>query len=154
MGSSPALSTIYMRIELQTPYSADYTAGYVNKGSEWRRMLVLVDLNGRLHCTAYARYLVSVREGRYLAADEEVDHINNDKKDDSLENLQILSKAENLRKQRILHAKTLKHGTYAKYKTGGCRCRLCIQAARDIRNQSYRRCRDRRLLESAMRDCK
>jgi hypothetical protein len=40
--------------------------------------------------------------GRKLLPDEHVDHINNDKTDDRIENYQILSPADNLRKSLFL----------------------------------------------------
>lgn len=46
----------------------------------------------------YARYLMCVKENRWLKPNEHVDHINNDKKDDRIENLQILSPKDNIRK--------------------------------------------------------
>jgi hypothetical protein len=48
--------------------------------------------------TAYARYLMEVHLGRKLSKDETVDHINNNKTDDRIENFQILSVRENIRK--------------------------------------------------------
>ena len=44
---------------------------------------------------SYARYLMSVKEGRILEDYEEVDHIDNDKSNDNIDNLQILSLDEN-----------------------------------------------------------
>jgi hypothetical protein len=46
--------------------------------------------------TQYARYLLGVSLGRFLTEEETVDHIDNNKTNDSLDNLQILSKAENI----------------------------------------------------------
>lgn len=45
--------------------------------------------------TAYARYLMSTMLGRFLGETEHVDHINNDRSDDSISNLQILTFKEN-----------------------------------------------------------
>ena len=42
-----------------------------------------------------ARYLLSLKEGRWLGKDEEADHINGDPSDDRIENLRILSPEEN-----------------------------------------------------------
>lgn len=47
---------------------------------------------------SYARYLMSVHLGRKLKKIETVDHINGDKLNDSLENLQILSNEDNIKK--------------------------------------------------------
>lgn len=42
---------------------------------------------------------MSVKEGRILSPEEQVDHIDNDKLNDSIENLQILSAKENRDKE-------------------------------------------------------
>ena len=47
---------------------------------------------------SYARYLVCIREERWLDAEEEVDHIDDNKLNDDIDNLQLLSKPENIRK--------------------------------------------------------
>lgn len=48
----------------------------------------------------YARYLVCVKEGRMLCpVQEHVDHVNETKADDRLDNLQILTPQENTRKR-------------------------------------------------------
>lgn len=47
----------------------------------------------------YSKFLMSCHVNRLLRRDEEVDHINHDKSDDRIENLQILTKHENLQKQ-------------------------------------------------------
>lgn len=88
------------KIELNTPYSNDYKAGYLNINKERRRVLALIDNNGNHTSTSYARYLMSCHIGRYLEKDEHVDHIDNDKMNDVLENYQILSRIENNRKNR------------------------------------------------------
>ena len=54
---------------------------------------------------SYARYIYSVnlweREHRFLSDDLEVDHINDDRTDDRIENLQLLTKEENARKEAL-----------------------------------------------------
>jgi hypothetical protein len=52
--------------------------------------------------TSYARYLMSVHLKRKLDKNEHVDHINNDKLDDRIENLQLLSPGNNTRKANML----------------------------------------------------
>ena len=49
----------------------------------------------------YARYLVSVKLGRELTEYEEVDHIDNDKTNDDISNLQILTPHDNRSKGRL-----------------------------------------------------
>lgn len=136
-----------MRIDLNAPYANDYKAGYLINGTEKRKMILLVSRDGRKHCTSFARYLMSTKLGRYLDKDEEVDHINNDKSDDRISNLQILTKRENIQKEKDRHLSTLEHGTYSMYHTGKCRCSLCVAAGRDMRNSWYKKHREEVLLK-------
>lgn len=45
-----------------------------------------------------ARYLLEVKLGRVFSADEEVDHIDGDKTNDSISNLQVISRSEHVAK--------------------------------------------------------
>lgn len=81
------------------PYSEYKVYGpYIHK-KEGRRYVHLVSPNGRT-TTSYARYLMATRLGRLLGEKEQVDHIDNNKMNDSYENLQILTQKENLDKSR------------------------------------------------------
>lgn len=46
----------------------------------------------------YARYLMCLKEGRWLEEHEHVDHVDDNKHNDVIENLQILTLAENNKK--------------------------------------------------------
>ena len=96
------------RIRAEYPYSDYYL--YIVKHTKYNRNyanLIPVDSNSNLkrHTISYARYLMSVKEGRILRNDEHVDHIDNDKTNDDINNLQIMSLAENNRKEAIRHGK-------------------------------------------------
>lgn len=73
--------------------------GYLIVNNQNRRMVIL-----RNSCTkdmttiSYARYLICVKEKRMLSKEEQVDHIDEDKTNDSVNNLQILSVGDNIRK--------------------------------------------------------
>ena len=54
---------------------------------------------------SYARYLVSVKEKRILSKTEHVDHKDNDKTNDDIDNLQILTLSENNKKEAKRHGK-------------------------------------------------
>lgn len=86
------------KFDLEYPYTTRWNVGYIVTNGENRKNVCLVGDNGR-STTSYARYLVSVSQGRFLEDWEHVDHINHDKTDDRLENLQILTLAENNRKE-------------------------------------------------------
>jgi plasmid replication initiation protein len=62
-----------------------------------RKMACLVSKENRT-TISYARYLMSVHLGRKLTKIETVDHIDGDTLNDSLENLQILSNEDNIKK--------------------------------------------------------
>lgn len=84
------------------PYNNFYIYIVFHK-KEGRRFAVLypADKSSGLKRTtiSYARYLMSVKEGRVLEEYEEVDHIDNDKTNDEISNLQILTRSENVRKE-------------------------------------------------------
>ncbi len=83
------------KIKLQYPYNEQYTCGYLNINKEPRRILSLIRKDGTRTSTAYARYLMSCHLKRYLTKDECVDHVDNNKLNDVIENLQILTIKEN-----------------------------------------------------------
>jgi predicted RNA-binding Zn-ribbon protein involved in translation (DUF1610 family) len=59
-----------------------------------RRIVILAYDDGTRKTTAYARWLMEQHLGRTLDEDEEVDHIDEDKLNDTLSNLQVLPKAD------------------------------------------------------------
>jgi hypothetical protein len=64
-----------------------------------RKHVVIYDFEKEIRITeSYPKYLMETYLGRKLNNDETVDHINNDFTDDRIENLQILSRADNIRK--------------------------------------------------------
>lgn len=87
-----------MKIDLLPPYSTIWVKGYLVVNPENRRNVILYNCSDIRSTVSYARYLMSVHLGRFLTDEEQVDHINNDKTDDRIENLQILSRLENMRK--------------------------------------------------------
>lgn len=84
-----------MKIELEHPYKSDWRFGYLVTNKENRATLILYNSKLSRSSTQYARYLLSVHLGRYLLATEQVDHIDGDKTNNRLSNLQLLSALEN-----------------------------------------------------------
>ena len=84
-----------MKIQLEYPFN-DY-AGYLVINPEGRKNICLIPLDKTKKRTtiSYARYLVSVNEKRILSKKEQVDHIDGNKTNDVISNLQILSAKEN-----------------------------------------------------------
>jgi predicted RNA-binding Zn-ribbon protein involved in translation (DUF1610 family) len=50
---------------------------------------------------------MSIKLGRMLMPHEEVDHIDGDKTNDALENLEVVSREENLRRQKLNYKKQM-----------------------------------------------
>lgn len=69
--------------------------------NDGRKHVVIVHEDGRKQTKSYPRLLMEQHLGRELTKDETVDHINNDFTDDRIENLQILSLADNASKAMI-----------------------------------------------------
>lgn len=92
------------RQQAEFPFQ-DYWLYIVFHRKENRRMANLIrkDKSGRT-TISYARYLMSVNQKRLLTCYEEVDHIDNDKTNDNLSNLQILSPEDNLKKQNLINS--------------------------------------------------
>lgn len=55
----------------------------------------------------YSKFLMSVKMGRLLDRDEEVDHVNGNKADDALDNLEVVTRAENRRRQNKMRHRTM-----------------------------------------------
>ena len=88
------------RVQAEFPYQ-DYWLYIVFHKKENRRMANLILKNDtKVRTTiSYARYLMTVNLKRLLTEDEEVDHVDNDCTNDIIDNLQILSKEGNRKKQ-------------------------------------------------------
>lgn len=88
-----------IRIELESPFSLVYKLGYLQLHPSGRKYVYLVSKTDKRTLMSYARYLMSVKLNAFLDWRLHVDHINDDKTDDRIENLQILTHAENVKKE-------------------------------------------------------
>jgi hypothetical protein len=66
-----------------------------------RRMAVVIFPDGSRTTFSYAKYLMSVCLGRILSREEEVDHVDGDRLNDSLDNLQVLTRGQNRAKRAV-----------------------------------------------------
>ena len=107
-----------MKIKLEYPFTEDFKAGYLNMNKEPRRVVLLVREDNTKTSLSYARYLMTVYLKRYLKASEHVDHIDNNKLNDVIDNLQILTPREN-------NIKKNKHLNINKAKDITMNCPVC-----------------------------
>lgn len=89
------------RKQAEYPFD-DYWLYIILHKKQNRYMANLIHKTNKTRTTfAYSKYLMCVNLKRILSRDEQVDHIDGNKLNDAIENLQILTSAENLRKMVI-----------------------------------------------------
>lgn len=89
-----------MELKLLPPFNQRWNKGYkVFDGSTGRFRVVFYNTPEDISGMSFARYVVSVHLGYEVPDEYEVDHRNNDKTDDRLENLQLLTPEQNKLKQ-------------------------------------------------------
>ena len=92
-----------MKIELQEPFKSIWRNGYLVTNPENRRNVCLVNNGGDRTTISYARYLMSVKLGMLISSEFEVDHKDNDKTNDDIDNLQLLTQQQNAAKNNRLN---------------------------------------------------
>ena len=114
-----------MKIKLSPPFSLMWRIGYLVTNKENRRNVLLYNNRHDRTTISYARYIYCVAINAFIPSDTEVDHIDGDKTNDTLQNLQLLSKADNIKKQHIATKNITKgkHGTLSCYRY--CKCTIC-----------------------------
>jgi len=137
-----------MHIKLEYPYTEEWDFGCLTYRKKQRRMYVVFARrkDRKTTSTAYARYLMSVKLGRKLEKDETVDHIDNNRLNDSLDNLQLLSRSDNVAK--YYSTVEIKHGTGAMYRRG-CRCPACREHKRKEQHRYLMKKKQNKLSEIA-----
>jgi hypothetical protein len=88
-----------MKINLEKPFDTVWKSGYLRLCNDGRKRVDLVNSNDSRTTISYAKYLMSVKLGYELPSDIEVDHKDNDKTNDDISNLQLLTSEENKKKQ-------------------------------------------------------
>lgn len=88
-----------MKVELSDYFKElGYVAGYLIKDRKGRMDIHLIKerkRNGKRKCISYAKYLWMSHNKQEVPEGYQVDHINNNFKDDRIENLQLLTQKEN-----------------------------------------------------------
>lgn len=89
-----------MEIQLLPPFNSRWKKGYkVFDSNSGRFRVVFYNSQEDMSGMSFARYVYSLYLGYEVPSEYEVDHINNDKTDDRINNLQLLTKEENRLKQ-------------------------------------------------------
>ena len=91
-----------MVIELSDYYKKKgYITAYLVVNKEPRRVCVLRRADGTMNSMSYAKYLYTSYHSCEVAKGNHVDHINGDKLDDRVENLQVISGTYNRQKDHV-----------------------------------------------------
>lgn len=77
-----------------------YSTVYININKEPRRVATLRKPSGEMHSMSYAKYLYTSYYETDIPEGEQIDHINGDRMDDRIENLQKISSKYNNIKDR------------------------------------------------------
>lgn len=117
-----------MKVEISDYYkSLGYNRLYVNTNKEPRRVANLYGNNVPIKCMSYAKYLYTSHYACSVPDGYEVDHINGDKMDDRIENLQIINGTYNRQKDKKISEKVIKI------------CPICgCEFLMDKRNEKFR----------------
>lgn len=114
-----------------------------------RRYVIVIHDDGSKRQLLYSRHLMEQHLGRQLGRDEHVHHVNEDKTDDRLENLQVESLSDHSRHHSTGRISPMKgvekgwrHGTMYGWMKKKCSCDPCTTAKRswhEARNASRRK---------------
>lgn len=84
-----------MKIELESPFKEKWKFGYLRVTNEGRNCVDLYNTDSDRTTISYARYLMSVKLGYEVPEGLEVDHRDDDKTNDDIDNLQLLTPLQN-----------------------------------------------------------
>lgn len=93
-----------MIIQLQEPFASKWSRGYLVINNQNRRNVILFNNDADRTTISYARYLMGVKLGYFVPDYLEVDHKDDDKTNDDIDNLQLLTGEENRLKEQYRQA--------------------------------------------------
>lgn len=120
-----------MRIELEEPFKSccrPYGSIWVLKNG--RKNVSMTKLDGTQTNFLYSRYLMCVKLGYILPSDIHVDHIDDDKTNDDIDNLQLLTPVENILKYKKYYNENIKQT----YKHTCVYCSVIFEVAENRHN--------------------
>lgn len=88
-----------MRIALQPPFSSLWKQGYLQTHQSGRKYICLVNDQTERSIISNARYVMSVHIGQLVPEEYEVDHKDDDRTNDDIGNLQIVTEEYNRLKE-------------------------------------------------------
>lgn len=88
-----------MAFILQEPFKSKWSKGYLRVNNENRQIVDLFNSDSDRTTISYARYLMGIKLGYEVPFEYEVDHKDNDKTNDDINNLQLLTSEQNRIKQ-------------------------------------------------------
>lgn len=106
-----------VKIELEEPFKSKWRHGYLRISNENRKIVDLYLSDAERTTISYARYLMCVKLGYILGDEYEVDHIDDDKTNDDINNLQVLTKEQNRikRESNYIVNQQVVYGVYCAY---------------------------------------
>lgn len=91
-----------MKIDISEFYkNKDYVHAYLLTNNENRKVVCMIKSDGKRTTISYAKYLYTSHYNCEIDSDCQIDHINGDKTDDRIENLQVISKRYNIQKDHM-----------------------------------------------------
>lgn len=98
----------YFLMKIESQYPFEEYACYKNFHKKMQRWQVcLIHKDGHRKTILYSKYKMCIHLGRILSKEEEVDHIDGDKLNDDIKNLEVVTKKDNRRRQYINNKKEL-----------------------------------------------
>lgn len=96
-----------MLLELQDPFRSKWRKGYIRECPDGRKRVDLFNSNRDRTTISYSRYLFSVHSGEIVPDNVTIDHVDEDKSNDDISNLQPLSPEENVRKRNTYYRENI-----------------------------------------------
>lgn len=88
-----------MKIKSECPFE-DFDCYKIFHNKMGRNQICLKHkVTGKRKTILYSKFLMSIKVGRILSSDEEVDHIDGNKLNDDISNLEIVTRSENRKRQ-------------------------------------------------------